>query len=255
MKSKLLILFTFFALTPVTNLFAESPYTVLPCNIEFPKSVKKIPQICIYQGGERFTCEIDNEGHRACFILPIDKACDTFYLVITEALAFETEGNTVQYLKVMPECQYKFYEMKLVRTPKKKYKVPSERVPVSARRSSPGERRRATSGAGEKDEPAKKDKWIVVVKELPENKQIPDDAIIVLLDAQYVDDVKPENNFEFPKIVIKDDVLEIAGSESALQDKAIELLLSSIDYNPLHVTSKKHTKQDQQKILVAMAGM
>jgi len=237
MKLKLLALLVFFAFEHSTYLKAESPYTVLPCNIEFPKSVKKIPEVCIYQGGERFSCEIDNEGKRACFILPIDKACETFYLVITEALAFQTEGNTVQYLKVMPECSYKFYEMQLVRAPKKTYRIPSQKK---------------TSDSSKKK---KKDHWVVSAKELSDEKQIPDDAIIVLLNAEYVKDVKPENGFEFPKIVIKNDVLEIAGSESALQDKAIELLLSSIDYNPIHATSKTHTRQDQQKILVAMTGV
>jgi len=56
-----------------------------------------------------------------------------------------------------------------------------------------------------------------------------------------------------PTIVIKNDVLAIAGSETQLQDNAIGLLLSSLDYNPLHPIFKTHMRQEQQKIIVALS--
>ena len=214
------------------QLFASSPFTVLPCSIEFPKSVKTVPQVCIYYGGERFPCEVDQESNRACFMLPVDKACTTFFFLITEALSFESEDNTVQYLKA--DQPYKFYQMELVRVPKKRYRLPLKK---------------------EKPKKEIKDRWMIVKRDLKLDGRIPDDAIIVLLDENYVENVREDKAFELPTIVIKDNVLEIAGSEEKLQDKAVELLLSSLDYGPLHVNAKIHTKQEQQKIIVAMAGM
>ena len=219
----------FFNLHAVTS----SPFTVLPCAIEFPKVVKTIPQICVYQGGEKFTCEIDQEGKRTCFTLPIDKTSTNFFLLIAEGLEYESEENTVQYLKVDSKTPYKFYRMELVRAPKKRYRTPSEK--------------------NKKQE--EKDRWIIAETKLEESGRIPDDAIIVLLNANYVKEVKGDNGFELPSIIIREDVLSVAGSETELHDQSIELLLSSIDYNPLHSSFKVHTKQDQQKILVAMAGM
>ena len=127
--------------------------------------------------------------------------------------------------------------MQLVRAPKKKYLIPSMQK------------------ENQKKEKKQTDRWIITKKTLPKNRRIPDDAIIVLLNAEYVEKLQADNGFEFPKIIIKKDILKITGSEKALQDKAIELLLTSIDYNPLHVTSKTHTKQDQQNIIIAMSGM
>jgi len=216
------------------HLFASSPFTVLPCSVEFPKSVKNIPQICIYYGGERFPCEVDQEGKRACFTLPIDKACTTFFFLIADTLSFESENNTIQYLKVDTDQSYKFYQMELVRAPKKRYRLPSQK------------------GKPEKEI---KDRWMIVKRDLKSDGRIPDDAIIVLLDADYVQTVREDKGFELPTIVIKDNVLEVAGSEQKLQDKAIELLLSSLDYGPLHVNAKIHTKQEQKTIMVAMSGM
>lgn len=215
------------------QLGARSPYTILPCSIEFPKTVKKVPQVCIYQGGERFTAEIDKEGKRACFILPVDKACTHFSLLITEGLQFESEENTIQYLKVDTKKPYKFYNMELVKAPRKRYRVPIEK----------------------QEKKKEKDRWIVTQDELGQDGRIPDDTIIVLLNADYVHEVRGDESFELPTIFIKKNVLNIAGSEKKLHDKSIELLLSSLDYNPLHANSKTHTRQDREKIIVAMAVM
>lgn len=213
------------------QLFTYAPFTIFPCSIEFPKAVKEIPQICIYHEGERFACEVDNESKRTCFTIPVDRDCITFYLLVTSSLQCEaSEENTVQYLKTDTEKPYKFYKMKLMRAARKRYSTPSEKE------KKPGE-----------------DSWIVKQKELSIDGRIPDDTIIVLLNAEYVDNLKPDKGFELPTIVIKNNVLEIAGSESVLHDNAIKLLLSSLDYNPLHSSNQMHTKQEKQNIIIAMA--
>jgi len=229
MNTKLFRLMSLLAIFFCLNVVGHSSSTVLPCTIEFPKIVNDIPQVCMYQGGERFTCEVDQEGNRACYTLPVEKTCTSFSLVITSSLQYESEKNTVQYLKVNPNHPYKFYRMELMKAPRRRYRVPSE-----------------------KNLPEPKDQWIVAQEELEENGRIPDDAIIVLLNADYVETIRADEGFELPTIVIKDDILAIAGSEKKLHDDAIELLLSSLDYNPLHASAKAYTKLDKQKILVAM---
>lgn len=235
MLTKSIKLFFLLLLAVDLRLFATSPYTVLPCTVEFPKTVKNIPEICIYQSGERFNCELDREGKRACFTLPIDKACSIFYFVIARNLEYESEENTVQYLKVSKECSYKFYEMELVKAPRKRYRVFSE--------------------VKTENQEENEDRWIISEKELPSDRRIPDDAIIVLLNAEYVDDLKGENVFEFPTIIVRSDIINIAGSESEFQNRANELILSTIDYNSIHENPKIHTKKDKQRILVAMSGL
>lgn len=230
MNKKILTLLSLLLFSWSPLLLTNSSCTVLPCTIVFPKTVKKIPQICLYQGGERFTSETDKDGKRACFTLPVDKSCTTFALLITDGLQYKSEKNTIQYLKINTKQPYKFYAMELIKAPRKQYRVPSEQK-----------------------KPVTPDHWVITKEELGSDGRIPDDTIIVLLNSEYVDEVRAEKGFELPTIVIKNDVLAIAGSETQLQDNAIGLLLSSLDLNPLHPIFKTHMRQEQQKIIVALS--
>ncbi len=224
----------FLALSLFCQLKASSSHTILPCTIEFPKAVKTVPQICVRYCGDRFTCETDREGKRACFTLPVDKNCTHFSLLITQSFDYEiAKDNTVQYFTVDPECKYKFYNMELVRAPKKRYR---------------------TSGESKKTV-QKKDHWIIKEEQLKKDGRLPDDTIIVMLNAEYVDEVTGKNGFELPSIAIKRNVIEIAGSEKKLHENATQLILASLDYNLLHSHCKVHTRQDKQKVIIAMANM
>ena len=54
------------------------------------------------------------------------------------------------------------------------------------------------------------------------------------------------SSIQLPRIVIKDNVIELAGSESALADSSIKLLLSSLDTDAIHATITQEVKQDYQ---------
>jgi hypothetical protein len=198
---------------------AYSPFTVYPCTVEFPKTLKKVPEICIYHGGERFIGEVDTTGRRACFNLPIEKSCTHFNLLVIEELQFESEKNTIQYLKIDTKQPYKYYTMELVRASRKRY-VPSDR----------------------KNQESEPDRWIIRSGKVSPDGRIPDETIIVLLNANYVERVEGSNGFELPTIFIKENIVEIAGSEQRLHDKSVEMILSSLDYNPIHVNTKIATR-------------
>lgn len=212
------------------NVSAYSHHTVYPCTVEFPKTIKKVPELCIYYGGQRFIGEIDTTGRRACFNLPIDKSCTYFSLLITEELQFESEKNTIQYLKIDAKQPYKFYTMQLIRASRKRY-----------------------TASAIKNQPLEQDQWIIQSNSVSKDGRIPDETIIVLLNANYVDKVEGTQGFELPTIFIKENIVEIAGSEEQLHNKSVEMILSSLDYNPIHTNTKVATRQEGEHIIIASA--
>ncbi len=80
--------------------------------------------------------------------------------------------------------------------------------------------------------------WTIDPMALKENK-IPDDALIVCYTPQYVERMEGGSSIQLPKIIIKDNVLELAGSESNLIDSSITLLLSSLDTDAIHANVPK----------------
>lgn len=206
---------------------AYAPFTVYPCTIEFPKIVKKIPELCIYHGGERFVGEVDTTGRRSCFHLPIDRSCTSFTLLVTQDLQFESEKNTVQFLKIDPQQPYKYYSMQLIRASRRRF-----------------------PGSQQQQEP---DQWIIRPSRLSPDGRIPDETIILLMNPSYIDRVEGSNGFELPTLYIKDNVLDLAGSQQELLDQAVELVLSSLDYKPIHANLKTETRQDGEHLIIATA--
>ncbi len=220
----------FFMILLGYNVSAHSPFTVYPCTVEFPKTIKKVPELCIYHGGERFIGEIDTTGRRACFSLPIDRSCTHFTLLITQELQFESEDNTVQFLKIDAKQAYKFFTMQLRK----------------------GSRKRYVSSIDTKQQ-AEPDQWIIRPSKVSPDGRIPDETIIVLLNADYVERVEGDQGFELPTIYIKENVAEIAGSEQLMHDKSVEMILSSLDYKPIHANTKVATRQEGERIIIASA--
>jgi hypothetical protein len=200
--------------------------TIFPCTVEFPRAVKKIPELCIYHKGERFVGEADTTGHRTCFHLPIDRSCTTFTLLVTQGIQFESEQNTVQFLKIDPQQPYKLYSMQLVRTPR--------------RRSMDLQQQQQNS-----------DQWIISSERVDVHGRIPDETIILLMDPRYIDRVEGSSGFELPEIYIKENVLELAGSLQHLLDQSIELVVASLDYKPIHASLKAATRQEGEHLIIA----
>jgi hypothetical protein len=84
--------------------------------------------------------------------------------------------------------------------------------------------------------------WTIIERLLPDDGRIPDSTIIVRCPAEYLQSIDGGNRFQLPTIALKDNILELAGSEELLKTKSNELLLASLDLAPLH-TPMKETKQ------------
>jgi len=87
--------------------------------------------------------------------------------------------------------------------------------------------------------------WIISEEKIAENGKIPDDALIIIFNPDFVQNLKGGTELELPKIIIKQNILEIAGgSEEKLHEEEVILLMSSLDLNLIH---SKITPQIQQK--------
>jgi hypothetical protein len=177
--------------------------------IQFPKAVQKIPSIRVYCGGKRILCEPDNETKRLVFSLSEKKYQTYFYLLIAKEIDVQAEENTIQYLKIKPGEPYKLYALELVVNPHK-------------------------NGV-----------WVIKEVLLPSDTgRIPDETIIVYYDPAYFSGLSGGNEVEFPKLLVKNDIIDMVGSELELHDISNKMLVSSLRYDPLHEHIKYIVKQD-----------
>lgn len=200
-------------LTTPTN--AHNEKRLIVGSVQFPKTIEKLEDICIYYGGKKIGTEVDQEGKRVSFSLSENKYRSFFYLLIIDCRAMgleRTENNTIKHLKRLPDWPYKFYVLELI---------------------DEGE---------QKNE--KKAFWRIKAAQLPEHGRIPDETIIVCCDPDFIEKVSGGSGLELPKIYIKKNILSLVGSDTQLHDQAIKALLSSIDYNALHSSIKHTVRQD-----------
>lgn len=183
-------------------------------NIIFPSNIKTIPQVPLYQRGTKVQTEMDNPGKKIQFTLSEDKKQRDFYFLITQHVQPKVKNNIVKYLKVHQNQAYKLFHLK-------------------------------RSGAK---------LWKIQEEELSEKRIIPDETLIIIFNPSYVDKVTEGNNFELPKILIKKDILALAGSEEKLHDEANELLMACLDLNILHIKPTSEIKSDyKKKLVIAMS--
>lgn len=185
-------------------------------SIQFPKAVQnKIEDIRIYCSGKKINTMVDQEGKKISFSLSEYKYRTFFYLLIIDCQAIgveQTQENTIKYLKVLPNFPYKFYTLELIDYfDQKNDKGPS---------------------------------WRIKEARLQDDRRIPDDAIIVCCSPKFIAKIDGGSEIELPKIYIKENILDIVGSDNNLHDTSIEALLSSIDYDALHSSIKQHIRQD-----------
>jgi hypothetical protein len=211
--------------------------------IQFPKSMQQVPHMRVYCRGNKIPCDAHGKSHKVTFALETEKQRTRFYLLISsdhiqlmkaKKIDPEMEQNTVEYLKMLPTQSYKMYQLDLIK----------EYAPLDLDEVQPGHvvRRKVLH------------RWRVTEVQLPDSGRIPDDAIIIRLNADYVADVEGGNGIEFPRIKLKSDVLKIAGSEKELFDEMAEVLFSSLDIDTLHANLRQEKRGDLQlKTIIAMA--
>ncbi len=204
--------------------------------VQFPNSIAKVPMIRVYCGGQIIyqSCETEHESKKFIFKIPKTRYQKKFHLLITESINFKVaknraskkRQNTIKYLTVPTNQPYKLYKLKLVSTMHKEEIDDEEKEPTY--------------------------QWKIKEKNIAEKKRkIPDDAIIVCYNPDWVNSLRVENTFELPTIVMKKNLLELVGSENKFAEFSDKLLLASINSDTIHATMRQVIKQDQQRTTIA----
>ena len=89
-------------------------------------------------------------------------------------------------------------------------------------------------------------------KNIPANGRIPDDSIVVCYKPEYVQSLKGGNAFELPRIIIKKDIVKLAGSEEKLSDISVTLAAASIDMNAIHANIVSEVTQENRRTLITL---
>jgi len=190
-------------------------------NILFPQQVKTIPQISLYQRGIKIQTETDDSGKKIQFTISEEKRNKEIHILITQYVQPKVEDGIVRYLKISRKQAYKLYKLTFVETGKNGNSY----------------------------------RWNIREKQLDAKRIIPDDTLIVIFNPQYIEKVDEGSNFELPKVWIKQNILELAGSEEKLHDEVNELLMASLDLNILHTKPTSEIKSDHsKKLIIAMSN-
>lgn len=192
--------------------------TLLMGTIQFPrhatKSIKNLPGIRVYYHGNKITTETHDDAKSVSFTINVSNKIksESLHVIITNNIEFETEKNTVKFLKTSPGTTYKLYKLT-----RKQVDVPDEHNDVL-----------------QKNQQTPTYTWDIERTLLQPDRRIPDNTLIVCLPCNYVEKLSGGSTIELPKIVIKNDFLKIAGSESNVHAQANELLLKLLDCDAIH---------------------
>lgn len=209
----------------VQNSLSFIEKTVFSGTIQFPLTLKKVPDVRVYCAGRKISGELDHETKKVSFAISDYRQRTFFYMVIVNAknMSYELTApktNTIEYLKINPTEPYKFYAIELVLIPEEK-----------------------TDNVEQKNNATMVYKWLIKEIELPQNGRLPDDTIIVCYEPTFVERLDGGSSFEFPKIIVKPDVLKITGSEEKLHQESAKILISALDLDTIHANIRQEVKQ------------
>lgn len=205
-------------------------HSLLMGTIQFPQSVDTVPTIRIYCAGKIIPCSVDQKNKTLTFNIPKFTQQHHFNLVITEKIGFgyaptkyeDKPSNTPSYLTLEQKQPYLLYSLLL------------------------------TPEFSDAQDAQFRFRWRVRPETLAADRKIPDDAIIVCCDANWIAGIDSANSFEFPKIEIKPNLLELAGSQEQLRQASARLMLAALDSDTMHATQAPlEVKQDKNRITIA----
>lgn len=182
-------------------------------SVQFPKTVKHVPNIPMFCAGNKAKREIDHERKKIIFNVLVDKRTIAYYILICERITPQThEGrdfeNLVKYLQVQPNIPYKLYRVSLV----------------------------AKNFAQKCASENKKNEfmWNIEEMELGTQGRLPDQTIIIHCNPDWIEGLEARSTMELPIIKIRPDILAYVGSEGMLHHHAAKLSLTSLDMDVIH---------------------
>jgi hypothetical protein len=196
-------------------------------SVQFPKTLTDIPHFRIYYGGNKIKSDIHVNSKKVVFSIPEDKRRTSFTVIITESIQFASEDNTIMYLKLAKNQSYKFFSIQLI-------KMENAIIENDKRKDPTYE-------------------WIIEQQHINLlDGRIPDDALIICMNPNFIQGLEGGNSVEFPKIIVKSDVVQLAGSESKFEDSYAKLLLSSLDTDAIHANIHEEVKQNNQRSRITL---
>jgi len=198
-------------------------------NILFPQTIKTVPQVLLYQRGIKLQTETDDSSKKIQFTVTEERKCKKIHFLVTQYVQPNIEKNIVTGLKIGRKQDYKLYKLRLI------------------------EKRNTQKSDSEKNNTSYH--WQIEEKKLAPERRIPDDTLIVIFNPNYIEKIDEGSSFELPKIWIRPDILELAGSEEKLHDEVNELLMASLDLNILHSKPTSEIKPNhKKKLVIAMSN-
>ncbi len=238
---KKIILFTFLAtFSPVVPaqrslIEYEEPKAPFIGDIVFPMNID--PDLCLYYTGNKIQLDINHDkksqklGQPASpkelvnivpYVVNEAKATQKIYLLICQNPEFASQDNTINYVYIPENVAYKFYTL----TATRRYN-PEANVNECC--------------------------WTVVQETLSDDKIIPDNTIIFLFDANYVQDLEVKswplnsNIRILPTITISNNVMPDDIARAIIQARMI-----AIDFDTIHNHHLKNSCKIESKTLVTI---
>lgn len=200
-------------------------------SLQFPSSLQTLPKFPLYSSGKKLTTEVDPSKNSIHYTTPKGSYQDDFHLVIASSIDFEMvdnedDSNTVAYLKIPKEQKYKYFYTYL--------------APIES-----NEKNKDIQGNAPFE-------WIIEERALPESGRIPDNAIIIVCNPEFIESIQPGSYRDLPLIKMRTDLVQFAGSEAKIHDHLNEILLASIDIDTIHTTARQEhcIKISQNKVLI-----
>ena len=225
-KHMYFLLVSLICLIVSSNLLCQS---LIMGTIQFPRDLPSIPGIRIYHSGKIINATPDHENKTLTFSLPRYGQQFKYTILVTRSLDFATTksdlGTMIDFMRLAAGQDYKMFTLLLV----PKCKEPHERE-------------------------AKLSYTWRIKQDLILNREhkIPDDAIVICLDPQWVDTMSGTSELELPTLFIKSNLEQICGSQSIFYDQLAQIVLTAMDSDIYHNRDTKHNiKQLQNRVLIA----
>lgn len=222
----------------LTTLAAGLPQqTVYMGTIQWPSELKKTPTLRMYHAGHQLACEVNNETRQITFAVPESRDIPVLCIIVTEPKNIKlhmAEDNTISHLELKKDTAYKCLQLTRV----------THELPAVA-----------NSAADVAKSLASSESWTVEQRTLRTDNLIPDNAIILCCNPEFMNCSSGGNSFELPTLVVSKDIVKKLGSETAVHEKADTLLLSCLDLDTLHTKLTYDVKQEREKMLVAFKIM
>lgn len=198
--------------------------------IKLPHSSSLMP-LRMYYDGRIIQSELHTTQSKINYEIPWIHGQATLYILVTEAIEevykrspnIQGSINTIDYLKVPKQQNYKLYKLDLMI--------------------------KETLDLDEKST-IKTYSWNIQEIDLAINRRIPDQTIIIIYIPEFVEALEGGTQLEIPTIIMKQNSFGLINTEKNIYEKLIELQLSAVDNNTIHAPIKKTVQHTTNKTII-----